>query len=303
MATGWGYKSTEIIDLTCPTWQCKAEANLPHIPFDRHTNFAVAGVIGDIVLFCGGEWSGGQDYYAKCFKLEDKAWKDHANLELGRSISGTGNVIINGKLLVSGGNLGTTPTKLTELVSPDGTIEKVQDLPTGKYAHCIIKINDSVILITGGMGGSSRKHTTIYQNIDQGGATPTGPKLLTKRSGHGCGMISIKSKDVAFVAGGEDDNGPLKTTEYLVLGDEIPAWKSGPVLSVEVQFARLIPSRNKLSLFSIGGTDGTTIEKLVCQDTPQSCQWEEIGTQLKFARLGGHVVVSIPATLAKQLCN
>ena len=302
MATGWGYKSTEIIDLTCPTWQCKAEANLPHIPFDRHTNFAVAGAIGDIVLFCGGEWSGGQDYYAKCFKLEDKAWKDHANLELGRSISGTGNVIINGKLLVSGGNLGTTPTKLTELVSPDGTIEKVQDLPTGKYAHCIIKINDSVILITGGMGGSSRKHTTIYQNIDQGGATPTGPKLLTKRSGHGCGMISIKSKDVAFVAGGEDDNGPLKTTEYLVLGDEIPAWKSGPVLSVEVQFARLIPSRNKLSLFSIGGTDGTTIEKLVCQDTPQSCQWEEIGTQLKFARRG-HVVVSIPATLAMQLCN
>ena len=88
---------------------------MPNIRITRYTDFAVAGVIGDTILFCGGEKSGGKAFYGRCFKLENKAWKDHTNLELGRSSAGTGNVVINGKLLVSGGNIGPTSTKLTEL--------------------------------------------------------------------------------------------------------------------------------------------------------------------------------------------
>ena len=300
LATGWSDGSTEIIDLTCQTFQCKAEENLPNIRITRYTDFAVAGVIGDTILFCGGEKSGGKAFYGRCFKLENKTWKDHIDLELGRTNAGTGNVVIDGKLLVSGGTEdGDVVTGLTELVSPDGTKEKLEDLTPGRHLHCMIKVSDSVVLLTGGRG-SPRKAT--YQNFELGTLTE-GPELLVKRYSHGCGMVSIKGKDVAFVAGGRSTpDEPLKSTEYLVLEDETSAWQPGPDLSVLVPYARLITSRNKLSLFSIGGRDGTAIEKLVCQDTPQSCQWEEIGTQLKSERRG-HVVVPISATLAMQLCN
>ena len=267
----------------------------------------MAGTIGEVVVLCGGEKSAGKSYYASCFKLlpDENTWKRFTDLGLvnRRSKSGLGNVIIQGKLVVSGGKSDEGQTKMTQLVSPDGTVEIVQDSPV-TLGHCMIKTDENTVLITGGFGSSGEKNT-YYQDFAFKTTNP-GPEMLENRRYHGCGLTLINGKAVAWVVGGSAGNGILDTTEYLELEAATPTWKEGPKMIIPTLSVRLIPSKNNLRLFSVGGNSDNgnldSIYKLVCQDSPESCKWEEIDTKLKGPR-GGHVVVPIPATLAMQLCN
>ena len=83
----------------------------------------------------------------------------------------------------------------------------------------------------------------------------------------------------------------------------------GPDLVQPLTHSRAVqPSRNEHTLFLVGGNNNEINEvqdktyQLVCEQTPTSCKWEETEVTLKHPRYG-HVVLTIPESLALNLCN
>ena len=113
--TGPTPPNTEILNLGCPTFQCNSD-----LPEMRKTKGAVGGMIDGTPLICGGE-DGDNNKYGKCFKLT-KVWEELSDsLDEPKLLSGTGSIVINDQLLVSGGisKFGKTTQ---EFVSLDGQI-------------------------------------------------------------------------------------------------------------------------------------------------------------------------------------
>ena len=140
-------------------------------------------------------------------------------------ISGIGNIVIEDKVLISAGHTrsgGSQPyTLLQELVPLNGLIQSSALESPISRAHCIIQINATTIMMTGGVGlGGPALPSTWFQNFETG-ETIKGPDLSTKTNMHGCGKININGDTVLFNIGVTDK------TEYLNLNDDNLAWKSG----------------------------------------------------------------------------
>ena len=104
--------------------------------------------------------------------------------------------------------------KTTEFISVEpGKSRRGPDLEGEISAHCMVKINDSYVMVTGGQSGKdkdypwlgARKRVTIYDLTNPEWMKKpnligeAGPTLLQATKFHGC--TSLKSK-LIFVAGG-----------------------------------------------------------------------------------------------------
>ena len=227
---------TEILNLGCPTFQCKNQA-LPTI----HPTWAFyGGVINKTPLYCGGEiYPGKNNKYWECFKLVDQDWKQlSGHLDVPRFLGGGDNVVINDHLLVSGGIKSGKPNviKLQELVPLNGNIMSSPS-PLNEqhsyYGHCIIQLNETSILVTGGAGTDVDGTKTTFQNF----ATKTqksGPKLIVPRKFHACGKMNINGEPYLIVVGGRDGHG--KGTQLLALNSDNPKWDWGKRFSILMFF-------------------------------------------------------------------
>ena len=114
--TGPTPPNTEILNLGCPTFQCNSD-----LPEMRKTKGAVGGMIGGTPVICGGT-DGGSNKYGKCFKLT-KDWEELSDsLDEPKVNSGTGSIVINDQLLVSGGGISKSGETTQEFVPLDGQI-------------------------------------------------------------------------------------------------------------------------------------------------------------------------------------
>ena len=221
---------TEILNLGCPAFQCKNQV----LPTIRPTEWASGGVIDKTPVICGGQqlpYDEDRDNtkYSECFKLEDQDWKPLSNtLSKQRMASGAGNIVINDQyVLVSGGIVhhqedGTI--KLQELVPLNGNIISSSLQSTATAAHCIIQLNESSILITGGNNSHAK---TMFQNFDTMEQV-AGPDLKIGRRLHACGKIKINGETILVVVGGKKrDDKDLKSTEFLNLDSDNPIWEVG----------------------------------------------------------------------------
>ena len=307
VTTGPDPPNTEILNLNCPTFQC----NKKDLPELRKTRNAVGGMIGGTPIICGGDGGDGTDYkpYNKCFKLTDKDWKELSSaLAKLKRFSGAGSIVINDQLLVSGG-IGSNGLTTQEFVPLDGQIMSSAIESPSKNGHCIIKVNQTSILVTGGFTKGNQDHVpdTWVQNFGTL-KVEKGPSMAKGRMYHACGKVQIGGETILMVVGGRESypGSYTKTTEYINLdGDAI--WKDGPQLPFPLYLTTFIPSRNEQTAFLVGGKtgDGVVIDqtyRLVCDDSPDSCAWEETETKLKQPRSTG-LVFPIPNSLAKDLCD
>ena len=83
----------------------------------------------------------------------------------------------------------------------------------------------------------------------------------------------------------------------------------GPELPVPLKLTQVIESEDGKSLYTVGGfslPDNTNyvkdIFKLVCEDTIDSCEWENTGVKLEIGRKK-HVALPISKSLAQDLCH
>ena len=222
---------TEILNLGCPTFQCKNQA----LPTIRPTELAYGGVINNTPVICGGQKLPYEEQryntkYPECFKLEDQGWKEFSTLSKKRMAAGLGNIVINDQyVLVSGGIINHENyagiSKLQELVPLNGNIISSPLSSISYYSHCNIQLNESSILMTGGHDAYEK---TMFQNFDTNKEV-RGPDLKIPRRLHACGKIKINGETILVVVGGlaKKDKKGQKSTEFLKLNSDNPKWELG----------------------------------------------------------------------------
>ena len=222
----------EIFNLGCPTFQCDKIDKVPGGGLNRVAS--AGGMIGDTPILCGGHHPEDDIIFKTCFKFIKKnggyKWVKGDNaLSIARYIPSYGSIVIEDQLLLSGGVIkkGGPYSVLQEFVSLDGEFtSSVLQFPT-YYGQCMVQINETSVLVIGGVGKSHDKKTT-FMNFKTGKMS-SGPELANKRHAHGCNKVTIGGETIAFSVGGGT---PWKadfqhTTEYLNLDKDSAEWKAG----------------------------------------------------------------------------
>ena len=228
-------RKTEIVDvangLSC--------SDLARFPVE--ITVAVGANLGGIPVVCGG-WGSSIEYSAKCFRLTNSVWENFASMKEKRGYAA--GVMHNDKLHVFGGYSGSTVQfglQTSETINVDGKVSNGPDLPTGVWRHAMIKINDTVSLLSGGETNVEYYSAqTWYYNHDTEAFT-SGPDLLKGRWDHGSAINvdKVTKAKIAVITGGYN-NGILDSTEMLINGK----WQTGTIL---VLYLSKGPSINNVS--------------------------------------------------------
>ena len=217
---------------------------------------------------------------------------------------------MNGKLLISGGVTTRVKPKSKQLKSSElvssKTIINGPDLPEQVSGHCIIKVNESVLLITGGYHRNDR--TNGYQKTTfldvKTGQVVAGPRLKERRYIHRCATFQFEGRNFALVAYGHHSS----SVEVLDLEDTQNGWIVIPKTRSEPKGQRSsfqIVVLNETDVFIVGGIHKhlKAIYKLDCMnDEVENCEWRKLEQSLKYGR-NRHVAFAIPDSLANELCN
>ena len=115
--------------------------------------------------------------------------------------------------------------KYTELVSATG-VEDKNSLPIALSNACIVKINATTGIFTGGWKDKALK-STYYLDLTNFNIKP-GPDMISERYMHGCSSFTFNGQNIAIISGGiADSNSYLDSTEYLDTSKEDHKWKLG----------------------------------------------------------------------------
>ncbi len=168
--------------------------NLPDYPFG--TQFATGQLYNrQTPIICGG-YNGGS--HCECHSLKDGAWQSIQNLNECRHATASAlfpnpNNNDDDILFVTGGKTRSLPLSTVE--SFDGTLwnkNMFDNLPTTMNGHCMVKINNTMLLQIGGTINDSYTGTTdktYFLNIAQN-KWISGPKLNVGRVQHSCAVIN-----------------------------------------------------------------------------------------------------------------
>ncbi len=227
---------------------------------------------------------------------------------------------INRKLWVTGGMSATDFLDSTELVDLK-TSEFGPLFPTKLASHCLVKLDESRALLTGGFYMTSTSqvletaNTYLYDNVVEKW-TLHGP-LLIGRYTHACGYIQDKADSqlsMAIVVGGLYSDGQdqyvLASVELLTFADNVidsMTWSIGPTLPMAISGGSGITTMDRTQFLLVGGNHVLTtgilavtrsIFRMECQGG--SCQWTTLLAELQVARSFA-VTLWVPDYLA--LCN
>merc|ERR1712098_29687 len=157
---------------------------------------------------------------------------------------GAASVVTPLGLWVTGGMDGDKKLDTTELVTNNQSRSHVR-LPEGVCCHCLISINQTHYLLTGGYTGPGSYLTSAYLYSEDGGFSKI-EDMKTTRFHHGCSVIN---KSTVIVAGG------FYTSSSELLDMTTMTWSSGPELPDDVAPARMVGN-------ILIGTHGKKIFKL-----------------------------------------
>ena len=193
----------EIVDVEDSSFTCQFEA------FPVRLYGATGGLINGLPFLCGGVYDDDPYISNDCYKMTGAgSWtKDEtASLNTGRLFAGTGSVVIENQLILSGGVGEPGILNSIEMVSPDTVASTPSvELPTGFLGHCLVKWDESTVMVIGGVDvlQETQVHRTETLLIDVVSNTwSAGPILNTGRSLHACGEIEIMGTPYIVVSGG-----------------------------------------------------------------------------------------------------
>ena len=213
ITTGAPYKNgqkSEVIDLLNPNAICQFMTDFPEQVTD-----ATGGLIeSTIPLICGGfsPFKGGWQIgnQKQCWYMIGE-FSYAINLIHDRHFSSS--VILNKDVLwITGGNTPLSANS-SEFVRLNGPTEMGPVLPLNLNGHCMTKINDTHVIIIGGVNNKGQSIIVDVTNFEM----TLGPRLSCERSYHACESFQHLGRIFVVVAGGFnwDDLSSLKTTELL----------------------------------------------------------------------------------------
>ena len=219
-------KNLEIIDIKDSNYHCTKVASFP-VRLDS----ATGGLINGTPLLCGGnDGTNNNNPTSDCFELDNSGtgWSKKGGLLEPRKDAGQNSVVINGKLIISGGVGSAGRLTSIEMVSPDASAVKLSvNLPKGLYGHCQVQWDNTTVMIIGGFDGSFSA-ATYFVDVSSEMIDTNGPTLNTGRVYHSCGELLIPTDtgtDAYIVVTGGNS---LKSTEILKkTNNNDQEWKTG----------------------------------------------------------------------------
>ena len=214
----------EIVDIKDSNYHCTKVASFP-----VKLEGATGGLINGTPLVCGGnDYTNFKNPTSDCFVLDNSGtgWSKKGGLLEPRSYAGQNSVVINGKLILSGGYGSAGRLTSIEMVSPDASAVSSVELPKGLEGHCQVQWDDTTVMIIGGSIMGSPSAATYFVDVDS--EMIDGPTLNTARRDHSCGELLIPTDTgtdaYIVVTGGQN----LKSTEILKkTNNNDQEWKTG----------------------------------------------------------------------------
>ena len=291
-------QGTIIIDLK----DDKIDCTLSDYPSTR-MHYGTGGIVeAEIPMVCGG-YDGDATFFKDCHKFLDNTWIAAGKIETGRSSMGSGNIVINGNLLLSGGFVGTKDLDSSVLIDSSSTME-LKDLPIEISTHCNVRMNSSHMMVTGGYSydGGRRSETLLFDLTKEEWAD--GPSMRAERSSHGCAQMALGDKTIIWVTGGWDGSRSIQFTEYLE--DLNQGWQSGPDLPYPLSSHRMVALEDFKSIYITGGdgrqNNGEILQLQCSGSTPDTCAFKPSALNVKVDRQA-HIALPISNALADKLCN
>ena len=261
-------------------------------------------------MICGGMTDDRYRYENRCYKFLDKRWVETNRMSQARGGAGSGGVIIDNKLLASGGSY----SRSQELIGLT-TKSSFPDLPSRASSlsgHCIVQYNDNKnLMVLGGHSARYNRHTYIFDMKTQ--RWTDGPDMHDRRMAFGCTKVKVGAKEYIMAVGGATlgDDVPGNTQnsiEYLDVSDMDSGWVRGHPLPRRNSFFAMVTTPEADEVYMLGGEWlGKYNMKWSCQDsTLDSCrfQWLKDGNEFITMRQSriSHVAIPLPEELAYDIC-
>ena len=218
---------SEVVDINSST-SC---LQLPTYPFKMWG--ASGGVINDSPMVCGGyKHNGFPKVESSCYSHDKELniWKQHATMNQARYLHAS--VVIDNSLWVTGGGYqagnGLDTFKSTEFVHGNGTVTMGPDLPTPRYGHCIVTLQDGKVMV---IGGDPTYHDVLVFDQSNNGFT-SGPSLLEKRQFSACTLFYSPlhgNRPIVLAAGGSTT---AEIYDYTITNE----WEKSMYLFIKQEF-------------------------------------------------------------------
>ena len=293
--TGYdGDQRVFVIDLEDPNNVCK---NLADVPVKVRS---ASGILFDdsVPMFCGGYYSGSK---CDCFGYKQSEWVSYPAISPCRDHSASAALTDqeNGKtrFVMAGGLNGSGFLSNVEAFNGE-TWSSLPNLPSPVYGHCMVAINDTVLLSMGGYTSQGYISKPNFFNSEMNEWSP-GPDLNTPRRYFSCATVNWKNpsdgqlEKVVVVAGGY--NGQyMSYVELLYINNLSRGWQYGPQLPYSVANSVLVEYKDTVVLVGGDGTgvDGRHLYQLSSPDGP----WNEMEQTLPIKK-HYHIAFLIPDDL------
>ncbi len=282
--------------------------------FAQSVGYATGGLVNQkTFLICGGysttDVNAGETCHA--FDSDDKDYRSFKMLQSRKAPASV--VLDNGLLWVTGGTVLSTTLESTEFVD-EATESSTAgpDLPIGLSQHCMVRINQSAVIVIGGSTDvTNRKAETWILDLDEDQSQMDwiqGPSLNKPRRRHACGLVfdPVTGSNMVVTVGGSEDS----TVELLDLQsqDLDEGWIYGPSFPLILEGPSAVtfmdyPGTEGQSMIIVGGSiTGETVDYLKnlylfsCTKSG-GCQWNKLKQKLD-TNIQSPVAILIPDAMA-----
>jgi hypothetical protein len=204
----------------------------------------------------------------------------------------------DGKLLVTGG-LDSSGSYLNsaEMLTEEGWESNIPSLPVTIYAHCMVTVNSTTVMVIGGSQDGQISGKTFYFTFGEESWTE-GHELKNNRLYHSCGMIrkNKESQAMSIIVAGGRDGSSLSSVEILDEGSN--EWQTGPELPFGIEGSQMVEDQNG-GVVLIGGYSSSVDNLDSLYQLPHGGQdafWTKMEQKLKTGRRE-HTAILVPDNL------
>jgi len=190
-------KKTELI----PSSQ-NEDCHLPDFPISLINAVGFPTAQGPII--CGGlkaDWKGDWSNNKECFILNGQGWTHWASMITARADAAVVKLNDDKSIILGGKNENDDRLSSSEILSSNGVEDVEINFPVTIAFHCMMRLSESVALVTGGYQRGSMSASTWIVNTESKMVT-RGPRMEIGRSSHGCATLHLGNKTFGLVAGG-----------------------------------------------------------------------------------------------------
>jgi hypothetical protein len=280
ICSGDNTATCEVINLASSASTCKNPPIFPALVYGAIGGLGFKG----IPIICGGDQKDVPSN--KCYSFENNEWVSSASMNSER-VNAAAAQLQDGKLLVTGGWNGSGfSLNSAEMLTEEGWESNIPSLPVTIYAHCMVTVNSTTVMVIGGVQNSQYSGKTFYFTFGEESWTE-GPELKNKRKYHSCGKIrrNKESQEMSIiVAGGYYGSSSLSSVEIL---DECSnEWQTGPELPFGIDNSQMVEDQNR-GVVLIGGESSSVSNLDTLYQLPhggQDAAWTKIEQKMKTGR-------------------